>query len=309
LSEPVKSEVSGRVAEVFVGEGDVVKKGDRLVELNKADIQSQIDQESRAIEASRLKAERLRINFAREQQLLDGNLVPRKEYDDMQVDFELAENELEIERDKLANLKENLSKTIILAAHDGTILDEKVTDGAVITGAGSVSEGTTLMTVADLSHLEVSTEVSEIDVTKLTVGMPASLTFDALPDLKLEGQVCFISPSAEEKEDEKSVHIFPLIVRVLKPDPRIRVGLSAEIEVPVAHVDKALALPITAVFQEGDTSYVYVKQEGKYIKQEVETGIQDGKFIEIKSGLHEKDSISLKSSIPTPTKPPGDTST
>lgn len=295
VSSEIKSEVNGRILRILVGPGDVVKKGDLLIELNKSDIQNQIDGETHQIVSTRLRAEKMKLDLGREKQLLDHSLVPQKEYDDMNIDTELALNELDVEAAKLASLKEELSKTSILAPHDGTILKVDVTEGGVIAGAGGVTAGTSLMTLADLSHLEVTSEVNEIDVTQLAVDMPVHLSFDSLPDLKLEGTIRFISPSAIPKEEQKTISIFPLVVSVTKTDPKVKVGLSARIKIPVCHADKALCLPISLVSDDGDedSSFVYVVENGLPVKRAVTVGIQDAKYIEIKSGLKEGEAVSL----------------
>ena len=303
LTTEVKSEVNGLVTRVAVNPGDSVKKGDLLVELDKAELQSQINEASHQIEASKLSAEKTNLNLGREQQLMDAKLVSQKEYDEARIDSQLALNQLDIDTAKLETLKQQIAKTTILSPRDGTVLKVDVLEGNVIIGAGSVSSGTSLMTVADLNQLEVDADMDEIDVAKLGVGMPVALTLDSIPDLKIEGKIKFISPLAIAQETDKSIHVFPIIVSLTTTDKRIKVGLTANLAVPVAHAGKALSLPISMVYEDEKGSYVYVRTLPLGVaRKDVKTGISDDISIEITSGLNEGDVVTLNPSQDKPAK-------
>jgi len=299
LTTEVKSEVNGMVTQVSVVAGDTVKKGDLLVQLDKSELESQINEAIHQIEASKLKAEKAKLDLGREQQLIDAKLVSQKEYDEVRIDSALADNDLDINTAHVETLKQQLAKTTILAPRSGTVLKIDVLEGMVIIGAGSVSSGTELMTVADLSQLEVHADVDEIDVAHLQVGMPVHLSLDSIPDLKLEGKIKFVSPLAVPKEKDSAIHVFPIVVSVQTNDPRVKVGLTANLAIPISHVDKALALPISMVFEDEKTSFVYVKENGKATRKDIKVGINDDEYVEIKAGLNEGDEVSLN---PTPDK-------
>jgi multidrug efflux pump subunit AcrA (membrane-fusion protein) len=169
----------------------------------------------------------------------------------------------------------------------------------VIVGAAGVSAGTSFMTVADLSQLEVKANVDEIDVAQLQVGMPVHLSLDSIPDLKLDGKIKFVSPMAEADATDKSIHFFPLVIKLEKSDPRVKVGLTANLVVPLSHVDHALSLPISMVFEDEKTSFVYVNGKGPITRKDIKVGINNAEFVEIKSGLNEGDVVSLN---PAPDK-------
>jgi HlyD family secretion protein len=149
------------------------------------------------------------------------------------------------------------------------------------------------MSVADLRQLEVNADLDEIDVAKLTVDMPVHLTLDSIPDLKLEGKIKFISPLAVTRETDKSIHVFPIIITFVTDDKRVKVGLTANVSISISRADKALALPVSMVFSNEKSSYVYIKENGKITKKDVQTGVSDNLYVEIKSGLNEGDIVSL----------------
>lgn len=299
LTTEVKSEVNGMVTHVSVVAGDPVKKGDLLVQLDKSELESQINEASHQIEASKLNEEKMKLDLGREQQLLEAKLVSQKDFDQVNLDTKLAMNNLAINTARLETLKQQLAKTTILAPRSGTVLKIDVLEGMVIIGAGAVSNGTSLMTIADLSQMEVDANVDEIDVVQLQVGMPVYLTLDSIPDLKLEGRIKFVSPMAVADAVDKSIHFFPTVVMLEHADPRVKVGLTANLVVPRSHVEHALALPISMVFEDEKTSFVYVKEKGTIIRKDIKVGINDAEYIEIKSGLNEGDEVSLN---PAPDK-------
>jgi len=293
LTTEVKSEVNGMVVRVYVAAGDSVKKGDLLVELDKSELESQLNEAEHQIQASRLNAEKMKLDLGREKQLIEAKLVSQKEYDQVRIDADLATNQLEINNARAETLRRQLAKTTIVAPRAGTVLKIDVLAGNVIIGAGSVSSGTSLMTVADLSKLEVNAELDEIDVAPLQVGMPVHLSLDSTPDLKLEGKIKFVSPLAVAKETDKAIHVFPIVVSLDTADPRLKVGLTANFNIPVTRVEKALTLPISMVFEDDDTSYVFVKEKGTVTRRNVKVGINAADFIEIKSGLQEGEAVFL----------------
>src|SRR5260221_1390639 len=159
LTTEVKSEVNGLVTHVSVVAGDSVKKGDLLVELDQSELKSQINEASHQIEASRLRAEKMKLDLGREQQLLEAKLVSQKEFDQVKMDTDLSANDLDINTAHVETLRRQLAKTSILAPRTGLVLKIDVLEGMVIIGAGSGSSGTSLMTVADLSRLEADANV------------------------------------------------------------------------------------------------------------------------------------------------------
>ena len=137
LTTEVKSEVNGMVVKVYVAAaGDSVKKGhDLLLELDKSELESQLNEAEHQIQASRLKVEQVKLDLGREQQLIDAKLVSQKEFDQARIDSELAANQLDIDTARAETLRRQLAKTTIVAPRAGTVLKIDVLEGMVIIGA------------------------------------------------------------------------------------------------------------------------------------------------------------------------------
>jgi RND family efflux transporter MFP subunit len=288
LATEVKSEISGMIERLYVENGQTVTNGQVLLELDRSELLSQQEELERTIASYRLRAEQARRDFERQEQLFGKDFVTRKEFEDARTAKELADNELEVQDARLQTLREKLAKATIRAPHDGQVLECDLSERQVIVGANSFSQGSLLMKVADLGKLLIESDVNEVDVTRLTPGMPARISFDSVPDLALEGTVETITPSARRRDN---VRVFPVEITCASDDPRIRPGISADIKLELSSVQSALGVNVSAVFSSNQTYYVFLKQGDGFVQREVETGINDTDFVQITSGLAEGDEV------------------
>ena len=290
LSSIVKSEISGRITVIHIEEGSLVQRGDALLELDRTSLEAKVKESERSLQAERLRLEKSERNFKRLAELYANEFVGEKEYLDAQTDFELAELNLEIAKARLEDVEEDLAKTSILAPHDGIITMLDVVEGEVISGATSVSNGSPLMTIAQMTELFMEANVNEVDVDRLYVGKPARLSFDALPGVLIEGTIDRIAVSARK---DGNIRVFPIEIVFEVSDNRVRSGISATVDIPVDAVDGVVTALLSTVFFEGDKRFVYLKQSEGWEKREVEVGINDMQYVEIKSGVSAGDPLAM----------------
>lgn len=291
ISTEVRSEITGRVETIHIKDGQKVQAGQVLLELEKTERLTELDEAERLYDAQVLRLEQARRDYARLEDLRAKNFTNEKDYLDAKTELGLMEIELEVRRARLDKAKENLAKTTILAPHEGVVGNFDLNPGQVITGATSVNQGTTLMTINDLLKLHVRTKVNELDINKISEGMKARITFDALPEENFEGVVSQIFSYAETEGNER---IFRVLVTFESTDIRIRPGISATVSLPIAEAHDVPVVIPTALFKSGK-GFVAYKQKGpgQWEKVEVETGLSDVHFVEVKSGLQTGDIVSL----------------
>jgi HlyD family secretion protein len=305
----IRSEVSAQVMQVQVKPGERVVKDQQLVQLDRRELESQVNEDQFQIAADELRAQQARKELDRDRELIGKGFIPQKEYDDANIAKMLAENDLEVQRAKLETLRQQIIKTDIRAPHAGIVLRLEAREGQVIVGAGSVSSGTVLMRIADLSHLKVDTRLNEVDVVKVRINDKVELTFDAVPDKTATGTVTYISPSADSGEEGAGQGFggapqqagggggtrgFETVVAMDETDERIRPGITAHVKVSMAKAPHAVTVPLTAVFMEEKKSYAYVKKGDSFEKREVEPGIGDGMVVEIRKLLAAGDEVALE---------------
>lgn len=292
MSSAVKSELSGRIVSIYVEEGDEVSRGDLLLELERTSFEARVNEAQRSLEAEKLRLDRAERDFVRQKELFEKNFVGEQAFLDAQTDFELAQLNLEISQARLEDAEEELSKTKISAPHDGVVTKLDVTEGQVISGATSVSNGTELMTVAQLRQLYLEANINEVDVERLVLGQEARLRFDAIKNYVLTGEIGEIALSARK---DGNVRVFPVEVVFEATDGRVRPGISATVDIPVARSEGAVSVLLSAVFQEGDDdqAIVYLKSGDAWEETVVEVGINDLQHVEILSGLEPGDVVAL----------------
>ncbi len=292
LSSIVKSEISGRIERILVEEGENVVRGQTLLELDPTSLKTQVNEAERSLEAEQLRLDKSKRNYDRLKELYEKEFVGEQDYLDAQTDYDLAKLNLEIAQSRLEDAQEDLSKTVIGAPHDGVLTLVNVVEGEVISGATSVSNGTELMTIAQLKDLYMEANINEVDVERLDVGQTARLSFDAIPDYEIAGKIGEIALSARRDGD---VRVFPIEVIFSAEDNRVRPGISATVDIPINSVEDAVSVLLSAVFFTEDDSgtLVYVREGDSWEPREVTVGINNLQHAEIKSGLEVGEVVAL----------------
>jgi RND family efflux transporter MFP subunit len=150
----------------------------------------------------------------------------------------------------------------------------------------------TVATLPDLMQMESDTYINEVDVRKVAVGQKVQIALDADPTKKLEGTVTQIANVGEQRPNQDS-KVFEVKIQVTKPDTTLRPGMTTSNAIETASVPNVLSVPLEAVITEAGYSFVYKKDGGKVIKQQVETGITNDNEIVIKRGLTKDDRVLL----------------
>jgi HlyD family secretion protein len=313
LSTEIRSEVSGRIAQVLVEAGAEVTLGQPLIELDQSTLQVQLDEARLGVEAARLRTERAELEFKRLQSLAKRELVTEKERKEAEIAFRLAENDTASQEARVRLLENSLSKGVITAPYAGRVLSLAARPGMIVTGADAGREGNTLLELADLGRLRVEASINEIDVAVLTLGMPVDITFESVPEAKASGKITFIAPAAGKAAGGGSAagsggggggngsgaRDFPLQISIEESHSRVRPGMTARVHIETAAAAQALSVEHNAVFNDyasGDW-FVFVRAadpKAEPVQTKVELGVRDLKHVEIKSGLADTAEVSLQ---------------
>ncbi len=286
----IKPEVGGKIKKLYVEAGHQVRAGDPMVDIDDTDLLTEKAGAQTEIEGAQLELDKTQRNFGRSSDLYSNKLISREVFDNLESDLAIAKNNLVKAERKLQTVEDRLRKIRITAPTDGTVLSVPVSEGQVVNAAASVNSGTTLMTLADLSRLLVDTHVNQIDVGKLSLGQTVTLKGETIKDQPITAKVSFIAPIASIKNNVKGFQVEAVID---DPDPRLRPGMTVLMDIPVAQVENAVAVPISAVFNDAasGSNIVYVLKGEQTSERKVEVGVSDLQFAEIKSGLEAGESI------------------
>ena len=277
--------------------GDRVKKDSLLFRLDDKLLQQQRASNLTDIERAKLNVEKAERDHQRAKQLLADKLISQEVYDDTKTAYDLSKNALERSQKDLALTDEQLTKTIVRAPFDCTVLTRPVSIGQAVSGSGGFNSGTEVLTIADLNSMVINAQVNQADVPRLKVNETVEVTVEAVAGLKVTGVVERVSPQATIKNNIKG---YPARILLRNVDPRVRPGMTANVKIPVASADNVAAVPLAAVFTEKASEdgkmerFVYVQQGETFEKRNVKVGVSDYFFAEIQEGLKEGEVVSLE---------------
>ena len=328
----ISSDISARVAELLVDEGEDVEEGQVLLRLDPTRYQAAVNRSRANLSQSQAQVAQARANYLRAQreaERLDSLhareplLVSRQEVDNAQTDLEVQRSLLESSefgvnqaRAALEEASDQLAKTIITAPMAGRVTRLNVEEGETVIVGTMNNPGSLVLTVSDLSVMEVVLEVDETDVPEITLGDSATVELDAFPDLDFPGVVTEIGnsairpPSQAAGTGQTPTIDFEVVVTLDSPEVELRPDLSATAElITETRVDQ-LSIPIIALTLrepdaeddderagDGDGEVpdpiegVFVILDGEVTFTPVAVGIAGQEYFEVISGLSLGDSV------------------
>ena len=293
----VRPEINGLVEKLPVDVGDRVKKDALLFQLDDKLLQQQRASNLTDIEKAKLNLEKAERDHKRAQRLLNDKLISQEVYDDTKTAYDLAKNALERTQKDLNLTDEQLTKTVVRAPFDCSVLTRPISTGQAVSGSGGFNSGTEVLTIADLNNMIINAQVNQADVPRLKVGETVDVTVEAVPGLRVTGEIERIYPQATIKNNIKG---YPARIVLKNVDARIRPGMTANVKIPVASADNVTAVPLAAVFTEKASEggqmerFVYVQQGEAFEKRNVKVGVSDFFYAEIQEGLKEGEIVTLE---------------
>ncbi|MBW8889897.1 MAG: efflux RND transporter periplasmic adaptor subunit [Fibrobacteres bacterium] len=302
----LKSEVSGQIKRLRVEEGDFVRKGDTLIEIDPEQLLNRRVRDQLSLSRSRILNAQAQRNAALAESLRAVEGISPQKIQDQQWQAQLTH--IQVRQDSLA-LRETeiqLSKTAVIAPIAGYLISLEVKSGEVIVaGTASFGGGTTLGTVADLSKRRVTVKVSELDYPHLSLGQKAFVTTEAKPGARFSGRVEYIGRMAKENKD-RNVRQFDVRVTLDTMDAEAQKvlppGATVTVEFTLLDVKQVLSLPYECVHTGvGEGAFVWVPagKDGKE-KRSVTLGANNFNRIEISAGLREGDEVLADEDAPGP---------
>jgi len=309
----ISAQVPGRIIKISVEEGQRVKAGDFLMKLDSTQYEANAERDQALIHLYRtelIKAKtRLKKDksfYERQKKLYEEQLLSKEQLEEAKTLYEISiaqqqsiRYQIDQARASLQSSMDNLRKTAYNSPIDGIITSLRIEEGEIAMIGTMNNPGTVLMTIADLSVMEVEVEVDETDVIGIKIGHQAEVRIDALPDQKVGGIVTEIGSSALQKlTSSQESKDFKVIITLESPPENLKPGLSASADITTAEKKDVLAVPISALVlrekEEEEKRKNEEQEEGVYVVGNsrvkfcpVEKGIMGEMMIEIISGMEE----------------------
>jgi RND family efflux transporter MFP subunit len=306
----VSSKVTGKVLEVFVEEGQTVKKGQVLARLDDSQMRASLDvARAQLAAAERAAAEdeaRLREaerQFKRLEQLVKDKVVGRAEVDTAQSAVEsltariaMAKQQIEVAKKQVVAQETDLTDFVVRAPFDGVAISKDAQPGEMISpvSAGGGFTRTGIGTIVDMTSLEIEVDVSEQYINRVKSGQPVEAVLDAYPDFRIPAHVITTVPTADRQKATVRVRLgFEQLDPRILPDMGVKVSFLNERqpEKSAEPVRPRLLVSKNAVRTDGGQTVVFVVKEDRVERRAVKVGAADGDRVEVVSGLTSGDRI------------------
>lgn len=245
----ISSSIMGRVVDLAVDEGDRVERGQFLLKLDDVWYRSQVEQAEARVERARAQLATAERDLADIEQQFARQLSFEKELEEARALAATYRQNYEEARAALGAARDQLEKTEFYSPISGIVTRLSVEEGEnVVTGTMN-APGTVIMTISDLSHMEVEVEIDETDIVDVVLGQEAEIEVDALADTVLPGRVTEVGNSGivSMAGTQEEVTNFLVKVLVTETHPSLKPGMSATVEIVTAVHDSVLNVPIQSV--------------------------------------------------------------
>jgi HlyD family secretion protein len=295
----IKPQVSGIVDEIYVEAGQLISKGDKIALVKIIPNMVSLNNAENRVRQAEISLENAQLDLNRNKQLKDQAVIAAAEFQQFEISYKTAKEELKAAKDNLELIKKgetSSNKTatnrLIRSTIAGMVLDVPVEEGNSVIEANTMNEGTTVASVADMSDLVFEGKVDESEVGKIKTGMDLILRIGAIENETFDAKLEYISPKGVEEDGAIQFEIKAAVK--LKEGQYIRAGYSANADIVLERKDQVLAISESLLQFDGDSAYVEVLVgEQVFEKRYVKTGLSDGINIELKEGLNKDDQFKL----------------
>ena len=321
----ISAHIVGKIEKLYFVEGDTVRKGQRLVDLEKTAYQAAYSRATAALSNSKIEVIRAKTAVAtaetaykrainmKQQGIQAQDLFDqaRQTYDNAVAGYDSSRQGVNQAEALLQQAQTDLDHTTILSPIDGKAVQLNAHEGEVVITGTMNNPGSVIAVIADLSEILVEADVGETEITGIRVNEPAKIHVDAIADKEYAGHVAEIGSSAALKQGAGAgMRYFKVKVQIDDADDRLRPGMTAQVSIVTTSAGSALSVPIQSVVERVPPSlaksksgtededenapkskYVFVVKDGKVKMAEVKTGVSDSTHVALTSGVTAKDKV------------------
>jgi RND family efflux transporter MFP subunit len=283
----VASKGTGRLVYLGVVEGDRVRAGQVIARIEDSDVRAQLSQAQANLALSRADLRDAERTLARERMLLDSNFSSEATYDAAESRLERVKAGIAVAQAMLESAQVALENTVIRAPFAGTVLTKNADVGEVVAPlAGGAFSKSAVVTIADLTSLQVEADVAESNLEAISPGQPVEIVLDAYPDARYPGEVAKIVPTADRAKATVQVKVaFRSYDSRVLPEMSAKVHFLPRPSLVAVDTQPVLVVPGTAVVERNGRSVVFVVEGGRAVEVPVMVGRQVGSSVVIREGL------------------------
>ncbi len=310
----ISANVIGQVTRLAVKEGDLVKKGQFLMEIDPRNARANADAMQASLQAAQSQVDSASANLAQTKSDFDrakanraAGIISAADFERARTAFETAQADQKTAQRRMDQARANVSQShvglgysTITAPMDGVVTARRIELGETAVPGIQNQAGTVLLTISDMSKVEAEMEVDEASIPTVKLGQEAQVRIDAYPNQVFQGQVTEVGGSPILKTSVNDATKFKVKVWIKNPPLTIKPGLSAQADIFTGSRDQALAIPFQALVMRDikpkpgesikpgaprEEEGVYLIESGKAKFVPVKTGLMGDLSVEVLSGL------------------------
>jgi HlyD family secretion protein len=296
----LKPQLSGIIDEIFVEEGDLVRKGDLIARIRVVPNEQSLVSAKSRINSLKLSFDNSQTVFNRNKTLFDKGVISKQDFENSELNLNQSKENYEQAQDDYQIIKQgslsggSSANTTIIAQIPGTILEIPVREGDQVIQSNNFNAGTTIATVADMSQMIFEGKVDESEVGKLEEGKKIIVVLGAINEKEFPAILTFVAPKGIEQNGAVQFTIKADVD--INSSTRIRAGYSANAEIELESKDSVLVIKEALLQFNRITEKPFVellKENGRFQTKNVEIGLSDGINVEILEGIKEGDEIKV----------------
>ena len=291
----VGTQVSGIIDRIYVDYNSEVHKGQIIAELDKTNLLSELASAQSNLNNSQASLTYQSANYKRYKALYEKGLVSANDYENAKLSYEQAVQQVKVQQQNVQKAQTNLGYATITSPIDGIVLSKEVEEGQTV--ASAMTTPTLFIIAQDLTDMRVIADIDEADIGGVKEGQRVSFTVDAFPDDTFEGKVTQVR---QEATTESNVVTYEVVISAPNEHLKLKPGLTANVTIYTLERNGVLAVPSRAIrftpnevlLQEDETvidtdapTKVWTKEGNTFKAHKVETGMSNGIYTEIISGI------------------------
>ena len=315
----IKPNVSGVIQDIYIEAGQYINSGDLIAQIRVIPNVSSLTSAKNNIASSKTALETAKINFKteesnfnRQKALFDKGVISENEFEGIKNTYLQAKQSVEQAQINLTSAMQNydiiktgttsglgkIAQTQVRATISGMVLDVPVKEGNQVIEANNFNEGTSIASLADVKKMIFEGKVDESEVGKIKEGLPLEITVGAIENKKFDAILDYIAPKGEAENGAIQFEIKGNIKSI--DSTFIRAGLSANASIILDKAENVMAIREALVQYDRETKLPFVEVEvgdQKFERRNLQLGISDGIFVEVKGGISKSDKIKVWNQI------------
>lgn len=291
---PIFSEANGQVIKLHVTQGQEVRKGDILLEIDQTQMANNLERQRMNLEKTQITLHTAEKDYNRKEALFEEKYVSEAEYQEAKKILELARLDYSMAQKELDALNEQMGKVKVIAPLSGVITQKNVEEGQVISGVNETSAQMLFM-ITDTARKSIEVFATETELSALRLEKEVIFWIEAAPGVRYRGTVSKVDAAAVQTDTGTSSSFFRVEVRIPEENTAsLMLGANTIVEVVAEEAKNVLRIPVEGLFRENEQAFVFVKTSKGAEKRPVIPGVSNTAHVEIKEGIKNGESIFLE---------------